>query len=90
LSAFKPATEALRIETTSPASFEPRCGCQMTVGTSQLRLTPLLPPRMPHAVVTATRPERAWLDKITSNRYTCLVASLVGSPGGVQVAKDVG
>ena len=49
-----------------------------------------LPQRMPHAVVTATHPERAWLDKITSNRYTGLVASLVACPCGVQVAKDAG
>jgi hypothetical protein len=45
---------------------------------------------MPHAVVTATRPERAWLDKITSSRYTCLLASLVAYPCGVQVAKAAG
>jgi hypothetical protein len=62
----------------------------MILGTRRLRLTPLLLQRMPHAVVTAMRPELAWLDKIISHRYTCLGASLVGCPCGGQVAKDAG
>jgi hypothetical protein len=62
----------------------------MTLGTSRLRLPLPLPQRLPHAVVTATRPALAWLDKITSNHAPCLVASLVRGPCGGHVAKDAG
>lgn len=60
----------------------------MTVCKSRLCLKAPTSQRTPHAVVSATRPERAWLDKSTSTRYICLVASLVACPCRVHVAKD--
>lgn len=61
----------------------------MTLGKNRLRLRPPLPQRTPHAVGSAARPDRAWLDKGTRHRYPCLVAGLVAQwPYGVDVAQD--
>jgi transposase len=49
----------------------------MLLGKSRLCLQPPTTPRIPHAVVTAARLELAWLDKIISHRYTCLIAFLL-------------
>ena len=56
-------------------------------GKSRLRLKPPINAQR-HAIVTATRPDRAWLDKITSTRDICLVASWWRVPVRVAVAKD--
>ena len=49
----------------------------MSLCKSRLRLRHPIPQRTPHAVVSDARPDLAWLDKVTSNRYTCPVACLV-------------
>src|SRR5262245_22864780 len=49
----------------------------MILGKNRLRLRRPISQRTPPTIVRAARPDLAWLDKVASNRYTCLVAYLV-------------
>src|SRR5215471_828009 len=53
----------------------------MPVGKNRLRLKSPTTQCQPHAVVADTRLDRAWLDKVTSHRYTCCTRF----PGGVSM-----
>jgi hypothetical protein len=49
----------------------------MLLGKNRLRLKPPTTQRTPHAVVADARLELAWLDKVISHWYTCLIAFLL-------------